>query len=118
MRRLSGLGAVVFAVVFVVGVARAHALALVAGDDELCVAMGVAGVRGTAPAADPTDLADDHHRCCDFGLCLDASALPPSEAPAAVGRRVVRRERRIALPTPPRARRRRDGHRPRAPPLS
>jgi len=116
LRRFSGVGLVVFAFVLVVGSVRAQALALAVGDDEICTAMAyAAGVRVTPPS-DPTDLADRHHACCDLGLCLDASALPPSEPAAvsfgcAVGRGVPRR---------PAAKARRSRHdranRPRGPP--
>lgn len=118
LRRFSGLGAVLFAFVFLVGTARVQALALAAGDDELCVAMGGAIPRvAEAPAATP-DLADRHHACCDLGLCLDASALPPS-GPLAVGlaraSRLVRGRRpRLAAPPAPR----RHAHRPRGPPTA
>jgi hypothetical protein len=115
LRRLSGVGAVVFAVVFMVGVARAHALALVSGDDELCFAMGFAG-RVAAPTSDPSDLADGSHTCCDLSLCLDASALPPSEPPHVASRRVVRRRARAHRSTSAPSARRRDGNRPRGPP--
>ncbi len=117
MRRFSGLGAVVFAVVFLVGVARAHALALVAGDDELCFAMGFAG-RTAAPATDPADLAAGHHACCDLALCLDASALPPGEPPVTVAPRMVRRSDRPRPRVVAARRRRGEGHRPRAPPAT
>lgn len=118
LRRFSGVGAILFAVVVLVGTVRAQALALAAGDDELCVAMGFIGPRvGPAPV-DPTDLADDHHACCDLGFCLDASALPPS-APgfASAGHRARRLARPLA-PTPPRRRHARAGHRPRDPPAA
>ena len=116
LRRFSGLGAVVFAVVLLVGVARAHALAQAAGDDDLCVAMGGAGARPSAPPTEPTGLADGHHACCDLGLCLDGAALPAGEPPCAAARRVVRRGGRVTLrEVSPRARRC-AGHRPRGPP--
>ena len=115
LRRFSGVGAVVFAVVFLVGVARAHALALVSGDDELCFAMGFAG-RVATPASDPADLADGSHACCDLSLCLDASALPPSEPPYVAPRRIVRRRSRVRRSISAPSARRRDGNRPRGPP--
>jgi hypothetical protein len=115
LRRFSGVGAVVFAVVFTVGVARAHALALVSGDDELCFAMGFAG-RVATSTSDPVDLADGSHACCDLSLCLDASALPPSEPPYAAPRRIVRRRARVHRAISAPSARRRDGNRPRGPP--
>lgn len=118
LRRFSGVGTVLFAFVLVVGSVRAHALALAAGDDELCSAMGYVSGAVQAPQSDPSDLADRHHACCDLGLCLDASALPP-EAPAAVAlpRRVrspVSRPRHRSLGHPTRRR----SHRPRDPPTA
>ena len=80
LRRFAVLGALAFGVVFVVGVARSEALAFAAGD-EFCVAMG-----GTLPMrsmpADPLDLSDPSHACCDVGLCLVATAAPPLAPPA------------------------------------
>jgi len=118
LRRFSGLGALVFAVVLVVGAARVHALALAAGDDELCVAMGGSGLRAAKPLpVDPSDLASGHHACCDLGLCIDASSLPPVAPSAASPRRIVRRVPRTSVPSLPCRRRRRGGPRPRAPPI-
>ncbi|WP_333822237.1 DUF2946 family protein [Pinisolibacter sp.] len=115
LRRFSGVGAVVFAVVFMVGVARAHALALVSGDDELCFAMGFAG-RTATPTSDPADLADGSHACCDLSLCLDASTLPPSEPPYVAPRRIVRRRARVRRSVSTTCVRRCGGNRPRGPP--
>ena len=119
LRRLSGLGALVFAVVLLVGTARVHAISQVLGDDDLCFAMGFAGLGKTAPPADPADpadLADGSHACCDLGLCLDASALPPVAPPFAAPRRIVRRRTRrlVAAATP--ICRREGANRPRGPP--
>lgn len=116
LRRFSGVGVVVFAVVLMVGMIRTQALALAIGDDEVCWAMAhAAGVRVTPPS-DPSDLADRHHACCDLGLCLDASVLPPSEPPPASAGCATRR----ANPRPPastaRRTRRNHAHRPRGPP--
>lgn len=116
LRRLGGVGAVMFAVVFMIGVLRGEALALTVGD-EICIFMG-----GNLPPRsfpdDPADLADPSHACCDLGQCLTASALPPSDpAPLALPRAVVRlrKARRIrviaARPLPV-------DHRPRGPPSS
>jgi hypothetical protein len=115
LRRFSGLGAVVFAVVVLVGSVRAQALAIASGDDELCFAMSFAG-RVAVPTSDPADLADSSHACCDLGLCLDASALPPSEPPLARPRRIVRRRTRVVHGTRITRSQRRDAHRPRGPP--
>ena len=116
LRRFSGLGAVLFAFVFLVGTARVQALALAAGDDELCVAMGGAIPRvAEAPAATP-DLADRHHACCDLGLCAGASALPPTDpARLAIPHAFRVRAASPVRPTAPRRHRRR-GPAPRAPP--
>ncbi len=116
LRRFSGVGALLFALVVLVGTARAQALAFAAGDDELCVAMGFLGIRATPTQADPSDLADDHHACCDLGFCLDASALPPSVPDFAAAGRRARRLARSLPPSPVRRRHRRAGHRPRDPP--
>lgn len=116
LRRLSGVGLVVFAFVLVVGSVRAQALALAAGDDEICSAMAYASGRMPVQPSDPSDLADRHHACCDLGLCLDASALPPSEPPpvsagCAVGRARTRRTGAVV-----RRSRRDRANRPRGPP--
>lgn len=118
LRRFSGVGVVLFALMLVVGSYRAHALALVVGDDDLCSAMAYAARPASAEPADPTDLADDHHACCDLGLCLDASALPPSVPPSVA---LPRRVRRVTMLLPAREARRparRRSHRPRGPPRS
>lgn len=117
LRRFSGLGVVLFALVLVVGTVRVHALSLVVGDDDLCSAMSY-GARAPAPMpSDPTDLADDHHACCDLGLCLDASALPPSAAPSIA----IPCRRRLPATVRPRSKGRRPtrrrAHNPRDPPL-
>jgi len=118
LRRFSGVGTVLFALVLVVATARVHALALVVGDDDLCSAMSYASGRTAVPPSDPSDLADRHHACCDLGLCLDASALPP-EAPV-----VAALSCRHRAPTPRRPGRspvhrvRRRSHRPRDPPTA
>ena len=117
LRRFSGVGVVLFALVLVVGTVRAHALAQVAGDDELCSAMGYGARAPAALPSDPSDLADAHHACCDLGLCLDASALPPSAPPAVTA---PRRQRRPAPARPGNDGRRsprRRAHNPRDPPL-
>ena len=116
LRRYSGVGVVLFALVFVVGSYRAHALALVVGDDDLCSAMTFAAVRSSVPTSDPADLADRQHACCDLGLCLDASALAP-EAPAVLSApHVTRSRRRRGLYREPTLTVRRGAHRPRGPP--
>ena len=115
LRRWSAPVLVLFALMVLVGTARAHALALLAGD-ELCTVMG-----GTAaprlPTADPSDVADPSHACCDLGSCLEGGAAPlpaaaaPLAAPLSPARRSIRpREtsRRLA--------RRRSPASPRAPP--
>ncbi|MDK9695295.1 MAG: hypothetical protein OEL76_02785 [Siculibacillus sp.] len=117
LRRLSGLGALVFAVVLLVGTARVHAISQVLGDDDLCFAMGFAGLGKTALPVDPADLADGNHACCDLGLCLDASALPPIEPPFAAPRRIVRRRTRRVVAGSPSCRRRDAANRPRGPPI-
>ena len=116
LRRFSGAGTVLFVLVFLVGTYRAHALSLVVGDDDLCSAMSYASGRMPAPVDDPLDLADDHHACCDLGLCLDASALPVSAPPAAALPRSVRRRSSPPAPITPPQRSRRRSHRPRDPP--
>ena len=116
LRRFSGVGALLFAVIFVVGALRGQALALAAGDDELCIVMGGTAAVRHAPPSDPGDLADPTHACCDLGLCLDGTALPPSTpAFAALARLTVRVPSRPA-PTRRHGRARRAGHRPRDPP--
>lgn len=116
LRRFAGVGAALFFVVVLVGTARAQALALASGDEELCFVMRLGGPPVPAFPADPADLADPTHACCDLGLCLDASALPP-EAPtlALPCRRTRRLDRRLGRRRAPVPRRRRD-HAPRAPP--
>lgn len=116
LRRLSGVGLVVFVVVLLVGFARTEALALASGDDALCVAMG--GPPRAVEPSDPTDLADRTHACCDLGQCRDGGALPPA-APEAKRLALVA----VSLRSPPVARRaipsrRRAGHRPRGPPAA
>ncbi len=116
LRRFSGVGALLFAVIFVVAALRGQALAFAAGDDELCLVMGGNVTARSTPVHDPGDLADRCHACCDLGLCLDGVALPPSApAFAALARLTVRVPSR---PAPPRrhGRARRAGHRPRDPP--
>ncbi len=117
LRRYSGVGVVLFALIFVVGSYRAHALALVVGDDDLCSAMSYAAGRSADLTNDPADLADRHHACCDLGLCLDASALAP-EVPAALSAPHVTRARpRRRLYREPQPALRRGAHRPRGPPI-
>lgn len=115
LRRWAGAALAVFVAVFVVATLRGEALALAAGDDGFCFAMGGTQVR-TAPAPASDDIADHSHDCCDLGQCSGFSLLPPVVPPAAhltrrsLGR--ADRERRFA---PPPARRR-NAHRPRGPP--
>ena len=116
LRRRAGVLALLFAVVVLVGIHRTAALAEAIADDDLCSAMAFLGSRAPAPALDPTDVADDSHACCDLGLCLDSTALPP-QAPAfhavaaALGpRRPGRRPSESPRP------RRRTANSPRAPP--
>lgn len=116
LRRFSGLGVFLFAFVLFVGVARTQALALAVGDDDLCSAMSVAFGRAPTVPTDSTDLADRHHACCDLGLCLDASVLPPSVPPLAAARRVVRSRQRHAPSLPSRRSDHRRANRPRDPP--
>ncbi len=104
-----------FLVVFVVAGLRAQALAAAIGD-ETCIAMGGTLARAPAPTADPSDLADPCHACCDLGLCAGSAALPPTD-PARLAIPHAFRVRAAApvRPTTPRRRRRR-GPAPRAPP--
>lgn len=94
LRRLGGLGAGLFALIFAIGLLRGEAVALAAGD-EVCVFMG-----GNLPPrltpADPSDLADHSHDCCDLGLCLAAGFAPPPASPSVVAapRAVLRLRRR------------------------
>lgn len=94
LRRLGAGGAVLFALVFVVGLLRGEAVALAAGDD-LCVFMG-GNLPPRLPLVDPADPADPSHDCCDLGLCLAAAAAPPPAAPgvALVARAMLRLRRR------------------------
>jgi hypothetical protein len=78
--------------------------------------MSFAAGRLPAPVDDPFDLANDHHACCDLGLCLDASALPPSAPPPPALPRIVRRRTSRPMPVVPTPRPRRRSHRPRDPP--
>lgn len=116
LRRKAGVGVVLFAVVFLIGLLRGEALALTIGD-EVCMFMG-----GKLPprvfASDPSDLADRSHDCCDLGLCLAGTALPPSEpGPLALPRAITRlgkaRRPRTAIPRSSRI-----DHRPRGPPVA
>lgn len=94
LRRFGAGGAMLFALVFVVGLLRGEAVALAAGDD-LCVFMG-GNLPPRLPIADPTDPADPSHDCCDLGLCLTVAAAPPPTAPAvALVARAVLRLRRV-----------------------
>lgn len=115
LRRLSGVVVAAFAVVLAVGLARSHALALNAAEDT-CVFMGGTALPRLQPA-DPSDLADHTHDCCDLGLCLDGGGALPPAAPAALAaprRRALapRAPRRAAPPLRPRP----TASRPRAPP--
>ena len=115
LRRMSGVGLLAVVVVFVVGLVRAEALALAAGDD-LCVFMGGTAAPRPLPT-DPTDLADHAHDCCDLGLCrLDSTALPPDGSlPVQAPRRSRPRKAPLRAAVPP-GRPRRAGFRPRDPP--
>lgn len=79
LRRFSGVGIVLFALIFVVGTVRAHALALAVGDSDQCSAIAFTGANAPAPATgDPEDLASCQHACCDLGFCLSASPIIPA----------------------------------------
>lgn len=100
LRRKAGVGMVLFAVVFLIGLLRGEATALAAGED-VCVFMGGTQAPRLFPT-DPGDLADPSHDCCDLGLCLAAALLPPAgpaplALPHAIARlRKARRPRRVA----------------------
>ncbi len=118
LRRSSGVVLALFAVVFAVGVARAHARALVAADETCAFMGGGADARRVVPApAEPSDIADHAHDCCDLGLCHDGGApLPPPAPPAAAAPRLVRRRLVRRSPRAAPRRERRSGFRSRAPP--
>lgn len=117
LRRFGAGGALLFALVFVVGCLRGEAVAL-AGGDDLCVFMG-GNLPPRLPLADPADPADPSHDCCDLGLCLSAAAAPPPAVPAVgLAARAVLRLRRTRRPrvAPPSTKRRRAL--PRGPPAA
>ncbi|NVO16409.1 MAG: hypothetical protein HXX10_20470 [Rhodoplanes sp.] len=79
LRRFSGVGIVLFALIFVVGSVRAHALAAAVGDSDLCSAIAFTGTSTPAPATgDPGDLASCQHACCELGFCLGATPIVPT----------------------------------------
>lgn len=115
-RKAGGVGVLLFSIVFLVGLLRGEALALTVGD-QVCIFMG-----GSLPPrtfeSDPSDLSDRSHDCCDLGLCLAGTALPPSEpAPLALPRAIARL-RRSPRPRAATPRTSRHDHRPRGPPAS
>lgn len=115
LRRFSGVGVLLFAIVLAIGSVRAQALALTVGDDDFCVTVSFTNAAAPSVSADDDALASHHPGCCDQGLCHAGLALAPSPSALAQPRRLTFRDRTVA-PRRLRLRVRRDGHRPRAPP--
>jgi hypothetical protein len=116
LRRIAFLAPIFFAVIVIVAVARSEALARALGDDDVCAAMSFSAVPVPPADDDPTDLSSHRHACCDLGLCLDGSLLPPATPIDVCAGHRTRRSRRPPSPERPLPHRRRSAHRPRDPP--
>jgi hypothetical protein len=119
LRRYSGVGIMLFALIFVVGTVRAHALALAVGDSDLCSAVAFTGENAPAPATgDPSDLAGCQHACCELGFCLSVAPIIPIAPSVGPAPQVVLSQLAEIRASCPHDDARRAGFHPRGPPAA